>query len=178
MTTVEAGSAPRQTFVIVGGGLAGAKAAQTLREEGFTGRIQLVGAEAERPYERPPLSKAYLAGADERDSIYVHGPGWYGEHEVDLRLGSPAVDLDPTGHELTLGTGERLRYDQLLLATGSSARRLPGTDLDGLYYLRDVQDADLLHAALACGGRHVVVVGAGWIGMEVAAAARGHGNDV
>ena len=168
----------QQTFVIVGGGLAGAKAAQTLREEGFDGRVQLVGGEPERPYERPPLSKAYLTGAAERDTIYVHGPGWYDEHEVDLRLGSPAVDLDPIGHELRLGTGERLRYDKLLLATGSSVRRLPGTDLEGLHYLRDVQDADRLRAALTVGGRRLAVVGAGWIGMEVAAAARGHGNEV
>ena len=168
----------QQTFLIVGGGLAGAKAAQTLREDGFGGRIQLVGAEAERPYERPPLSKGYLTGTAERDSVYVHGPDWYAEQDVELRLGSPAVDLDPAGHELRLGTGERLGYDKLLLATGSSARRLPDTDLDGLYYLRDVQDADRLRAALTVGGRHVVVVGAGWIGMETAAAARGHGNAV
>jgi 3-phenylpropionate/trans-cinnamate dioxygenase ferredoxin reductase component len=166
------------TFLIAGGGLAGAKAAQTLREEGFTGRIQLLGAELERPYERPPLSKAYLTGAAGRDSIYVHGPGWYHEHDVELRLGSPAVDLDPAGHKLTLGTGEHLGYDKLLLATGSSARRLPGTDLQDLYYLRDAGDADQLRAALTVGGRRVLVVGAGWIGMEAAAAARGHGNEV
>ena len=169
---------PQQTYVIVGGGLAGAKAAQTLREEGFGGRIHLVGAEPERPYERPPLSKAYLTGAAERSSVFVHEAGWYEEHAVDLRLGSTAVDLDPTAHELTLGTGERVGYDKLLLATGSSARRLPDTDLDGLYYLRDVHDADQLRAALAPGGRRVAVVGAGWIGMETAAAARGHGNEV
>jgi 3-phenylpropionate/trans-cinnamate dioxygenase ferredoxin reductase component len=169
---------PQQTYVIVGGGLAGAKAAQTLREEGFGGRIHLVGAEPERPYERPALSKAYLTGAAERDSIFVHDPGWYGENGVDLRLGTLAVDLDPTGHELTLSTGQRLGYHKLLLATGSSARRLPGTDLDGLYYLRDVHDADQLRAALAGGGRRVAVVGAGWIGMETAAAARDHGNEV
>jgi 3-phenylpropionate/trans-cinnamate dioxygenase ferredoxin reductase component len=167
-----------QTFIIVGGGLAGAKAAQTLREEGFDGRIQLIGAEIERPYERPPLSKAYLAGTAERDSAFVHGQGWYEEHGIDLRLGSPAVGLDPGAHELTLGTGGRLHYDKLLLATGSSARRLPGTDLTGLHYLRDVHDADRLRTALTGGGHRVVVVGAGWIGMEVAAAARGHGNDV
>jgi 3-phenylpropionate/trans-cinnamate dioxygenase ferredoxin reductase subunit len=167
-----------QTFIIVGGGLAGAKAAQTLREEGFRGRIHLVGAEVERPYERPPLSKAYLAGTAERDSAFVHDQAWYGEHEVDLRLGSPAVDLDPGAHELTLGSGGSLRYDKLLLTTGSSARRLPGTDLVGLHYLRNVEDADRLRTALTGGGRRVVVVGAGWIGMEVAAAARGHGNDV
>jgi 3-phenylpropionate/trans-cinnamate dioxygenase ferredoxin reductase subunit len=168
----------RQTFLIVGGGLAGARAAQTLREEGFSGRIQLVGAEADRPYERPPLSKGYLTGADERDSVYVHEPDWYAEQEVELWLGSPAVGLDPAGHQLRLGTGERLGYDKLLLASGSSARRLPGTDLEGVHYLRDLQDADRLRAAMTAGGRQVVVVGAGWIGMEAAAAARGHGNDV
>ncbi|MGH8823238.1 MAG: NAD(P)/FAD-dependent oxidoreductase [Jiangellaceae bacterium] len=168
----------QHTFLIAGGGLAGAKAAQTLREEGFTGQIQIVGAERERPYERPPLSKGYLNGTAERDTIYVHGPGWYQEHEVELRLGSPAVDVDPAGHKLTLGTGAILGYDKLLLATGSSARRLPATDLQGLYYLRDAQDADALRAALTVGGRRVVVVGAGWIGMETAAAARGYGNQV
>jgi 3-phenylpropionate/trans-cinnamate dioxygenase ferredoxin reductase subunit len=168
----------RQTFLIVGGGLAGAKAAETLREAGFGGRIQLVGAEPDRPYERPPLSKGYLTGAEERDSVFVHGLDWYAEQEVELRLGSPAVDLDPAGHELGLGTGERLGYDKLLLASGSSPRRLPGTDLDGVHYLREIQDADRLRAALAAGGRQVVVVGAGWIGMETAAAARGHGNAV
>ena len=167
-----------QTFLIAGGGLAGAKAAQTLREEGFTGHIQIVATEHERPYERPPLSKAYLTGAAGRDSIYVHEPGWYDEHEVELHLGSPAVDLDPIGHELTLSTGDRHGYDKLLLATGSSARRLPATDLHGLYYLRDVEDADKLRTALTGGDRRVVVVGAGWIGMETAAAARGHGNQV
>jgi 3-phenylpropionate/trans-cinnamate dioxygenase ferredoxin reductase subunit len=168
----------QQSFVIVGGGLAGAKAAQTLREEGFDGRIRLIGAEPERPYERPPLSKAYLTANAERDSVFVHPTGWYEQHAVELHLGSPAVDLDATGHELTLGTGERLDYDKLLLVTGSSARRLPGTDLDGLYYLREVRDADQLRTALTVGGRRVTVVGAGWIGMETAAAARGHGNEV
>lgn len=168
----------QQTFLITGGGLAGAKAAQTLREEGFTGHIKIVGAELERPYERPPLSKDYLIGAAGRDTIYVHGPGWYDEHEVELRLGSPAVDLDAASHQLTLDTGEHLSYTKLLLATGSSARRLPATDLQGLYYLRDVEDADRLRAALTSGGHRVLVVGAGWIGMEAAAAARGHGNEV
>ena len=168
----------QQTFVIVGGGLAGAKAAQTLRKEGFEGRIHLVSAESERPYERPPLSKDYLTGTAERESIFVHGPDWYDEHEVDLRLDSRVVDLDPTGHELTLDNGDRLGYDKLLLSTGAAARRLPGTDLDGVYYLREVQDADRLRAALTGGGHRVAVVGAGWIGMEVAAAARGHGNEV
>jgi 3-phenylpropionate/trans-cinnamate dioxygenase ferredoxin reductase subunit len=100
----------QQTFVIAGGGLAGAKAAQTLREEGFSGRIQLVGSESERPYERPPLSKGYLTGTAQRDSVFVHPTDWYEQHAVELHLGSPAVDLDPVGHQVTLGTGERLGY--------------------------------------------------------------------
>ncbi|WP_119730157.1 NAD(P)/FAD-dependent oxidoreductase [Thermomonospora amylolytica] len=169
-----------ETFVIVGAGLAGAKAAQTLREEGFTGRIQLVGAETERPYERPPLSKAYLTGAAERDTAYVHPAAWYDEQDVELITGNAARSLDVAAHEVTLDGGERLRYDRLLLTTGASPRRLPvpGADLDGVHYLRRIQDADRLRAALTGGGRRVVVIGGGWIGLETAAAARGHGNEV
>jgi 3-phenylpropionate/trans-cinnamate dioxygenase ferredoxin reductase subunit len=169
-----------QTFLIVGAGLAGARAAQTLREEGFTGRIQLVGAETERPYERPPLSKAYLTGMATRDTIYVQQPSWYSEQNVELRLGVRATGLQVAEHKVTLDTGERIRYDKLLLATGSSPRRLtvPGADLDGVHYLREVHDADRLRAALTGGGRRVLVIGGGWIGLEVAAAAHGHGNAV
>jgi 3-phenylpropionate/trans-cinnamate dioxygenase ferredoxin reductase component len=167
-------------FLIVGAGLAGAKAAQTLRDEGFAGPITLIGAEAERPYERPPLSKGYLSGKDGRDSIFVHDQGWYGEHDIDLRTGVTVTGLDPAAHEVALAGGERLRYEKLLLTTGSSPRRLnvPGADLDGVRYLRRVDDADTLLADLSGGGKKVVVVGGGWIGLEVAAGARGHGNDV
>jgi 3-phenylpropionate/trans-cinnamate dioxygenase ferredoxin reductase subunit len=172
--------APRQTFVIVGGGLAGATAAQTLREEGFTGRLRLVAAEKERPYERPPLSKAYLLGAAERETIFVHEQSWYDDHDVELGLGIRATDLDVAAHELGLDAGERIRYDRILLATGSSPLRLavPGAGLNGVHYLREARDADRLRAALTGGGRRVVILGGGWIGLEVAAAARGHGNDV
>jgi 3-phenylpropionate/trans-cinnamate dioxygenase ferredoxin reductase component len=171
---------PQERFVIVGAGLAGAKAAQTLRKEGFTGHIELVGAETEPPYERPPLSKAYLTGAVERDTSYVHKPGWYQDHEVELRLGVSAAGLMLAAHEVALDTGERIGYDKLLLATGSSPRRLtvPGADLGGVHYLRRLEDADRLRAALTRGGRAVLVIGGGWIGLEVAAAARGHGNEV
>ena len=160
-------------FVVVGAGLAGAKAAETLREEGFDGPVVLVGAEPERPYERPPLSKQYLLGRADRDSAFVHDAGWYAEHGVELRTGVRATRLDPAAHRLTLDTGEELRYARVLLATGASARRLPvpGADLDGVRYLRTLADADRLRADLTGGGRRVVVVGAGWIGMEVAAAA-------
>ena len=167
-------------FVVVGAGLAGAKAAETLREEGFDGPVVLVGAEPEPPYERPPLSKQYLLGRADRDSAFVHDAGWYAEHDVELRTGVRATRLDPAAHRLTLDTGEELGYARLLLATGASPRRLPvpGADLDGVRYLRTLADADRLRTDLAGGGRRVVVVGAGWIGLEVAAAARSHGNTV
>src|SRR5919107_6222964 len=168
-----------QTYVIVGAGLAGAKAAETLREEGFAGRVVLVGAEPERPYERPPLSKDYLRGEVGREKVYVHDEGVYAERDIELRLGRTAVQLDTSAGELELDDGERLRYDRLLLATGSGPRRLaiPGGDLDGVMYLRSVQDSDALRERLDRGGA-VVVVGAGWIGAEVAASARQRGLDV
>ena len=168
------------THVIVGGGLAGAKAAETLRAEGFDGRVVLIAAEAEVPYERPPLSKGYLLGSAEREKARVHDAGWFADHDVELRTGVRATGLDAAGHTLALDTGEELGYDRLLLATGSSARRLtlPGADLDGVRYLRTLPDSDRLLADLAGGGRRVVVVGGGWIGLEVGAAARGYGNEV
>ncbi|MGY1745539.1 NAD(P)/FAD-dependent oxidoreductase [Blastococcus sp. SYSU D00695] len=171
---------PSDPYVVVGGGLAGAKAAETLRAEGFAGPVVLVGAEPEPPYERPPLSKGQLLGTAAREDARVHPPGWYGEHDVELRTGTRATALDPVAHRVTLDGGEELPYARLLLATGSSARRLPvpGADLAGVRYLRTQADADGLRADLAGGGRRVVVVGAGWIGMEVAAAARVLGNDV
>jgi 3-phenylpropionate/trans-cinnamate dioxygenase ferredoxin reductase subunit len=168
-----------RTFVIVGAGLAGAKAAETLRAEGFDGRIVLVGAEAERPYERPPLSKEYLRGEAGRDKVYVHDEGFYAANDVELRLGTSAVSLDTATAELALDDGRRLRYDRLLLATGAEPRRLPipGGDLDGIHYLRSVGDSDALRERLDRGGS-VVVVGAGWIGAEAAASARQRGLDV
>jgi 3-phenylpropionate/trans-cinnamate dioxygenase ferredoxin reductase component len=169
-----------EPLVIVGGGLAGAKAAETLRAEGFDGPVVLVGEEPELPYERPPMSKGYLLGTEEREKARVHDENWYADHDVDLRTGVPATGLDPAGHRLTLADGSELGYGAVLLATGSSARRIPvpGADLDGVRYLRTVADADRLKEDLAGGGRRVVVVGAGWIGLEVAAAARHHDNSV
>jgi 3-phenylpropionate/trans-cinnamate dioxygenase ferredoxin reductase component len=168
-----------QTHVIVGASLAGAKAAETLRDEGFDGRIVLIGSEAERPYERPPLSKDYLRGEAGRDKVYVHPEGFYAERDIDLRLGRTAVSLDPGAREVELDDGARLGYDRLLLTTGSEPRRLPlpGAELDGVMYLRSVDDSDALRARLDEGGS-VVVVGAGWIGCEVAASARQRGLEV
>jgi 3-phenylpropionate/trans-cinnamate dioxygenase ferredoxin reductase subunit len=168
-----------QTYVIVGASLAGAKAAETLREEGFEGRLVLVGAEDERPYERPPLSKEYLRGEVGRDKVYVHEDAFYAAHDIELRLGRVAESLDTSSGELLLDDGERLRYDRLLLATGAQPRRLsiPGGELDGVLYLRSVQESDSLRERLDRGGR-MVVVGAGWIGAEVAASARQRGLEV
>src|SRR3954451_9932422 len=167
------------TFVIAGAGFAGAKAAETLRQEGFDGRIALIGGEHERPYERPPLSKDYLRGDAERETIYVHPEGFYAEHDVELQLGRDAVELDLGRRELALDDGDRLRYDRLLLATGAEPRRLalPGSELDGVLYLRSLADCDALRERLDRGGS-LVVVGARWIGCEVAASARTRGLDV
>ncbi len=168
-----------RTFVIVGASLAGAKAAETLRAEGFAGRVVLVGEETERPYERPPLSKGYLLGTDERDKAFVHDATWYGEHDVELVLGVRVTALYPDRHIVTLDGVEPLHYDKLLLATGSRVRTLdlPGATLPGVRYLRTLTEADGLLDHMRRSGR-VVVVGAGWIGLETAAAARTHGAEV
>jgi 3-phenylpropionate/trans-cinnamate dioxygenase ferredoxin reductase component len=166
------------TFVIVGGGLAGAKAAETLRAEGFTGEIVLFGDESEVPYERPPLSKDYLLGKKPRESAYVHPLEWYAENSVDLRTGVSVAAIERPTHTVIFEGGTQ-RYDKLLLATGASPRRLeiPGEALDGVRYLRKLPDSDALRAAFT-GGRRVVVVGSGWIGLETTAAARTAGCQV
>jgi 3-phenylpropionate/trans-cinnamate dioxygenase ferredoxin reductase subunit len=166
------------TFVIVGGGLAGAKAAETLRAEGFDGDVVLLGSEPELPYERPPLAKGYLLGKDQRDSVFVHPAGWYAENHVDLRAGVTVAMIDPAAHLVTFDGGT-IGYDKLLLATGAHARRIdiPGTGLGNVFYLRTLPEADALRAAFTPDAR-VVIIGAGWIGMEAAAAARTAGSAV
>jgi 3-phenylpropionate/trans-cinnamate dioxygenase ferredoxin reductase subunit len=172
-------SIDERTFVVVGGGLAAAKTAEALRDQGFTGRVVLVSDEGELPYERPALSKGYLQGKAERDTLFVHPADWYGEHGVELRLGVAATALDVTRRQVTLADGATVGYDKLVLATGAEPRRLgvPGATLAGVLHLRDVGDSDRVRAALAGTGR-VVVVGAGWIGLETAAAARKAGREV
>jgi 3-phenylpropionate/trans-cinnamate dioxygenase ferredoxin reductase subunit len=169
----------KPTFVIVGASLAGAKAAEELRTCGFDGRIVLIGAEPERPYERPPLTKDYLRGESERDNAHVHPEGFYAEQEIELVIGVAVTAVEPGRSQVTLDDGRSLGYDRLLLATGAEPRRLqvPGADLDGIYYMRTLADCDLLRERLVSGG-HVVVVGAGWIGSEIAASARQRGCEV
>jgi 3-phenylpropionate/trans-cinnamate dioxygenase ferredoxin reductase component len=165
--------------VIVGAGLAGAKAAEALRAEGFDGRLLLLGDEAERPYDRPPLSKAYLRRETDRDSLYLHQDEFYATHDIELHTSTPVRSLDPAGRHVELASGERVGYDRLLLATGAAPRRLavPGEDLGGVHYLRSRHDADTL-AAAAARAEHVVVVGTGWIGSEAAASLRQLGREV
>ena len=168
-----------ETVAIVGAGLAGAKAAEALRDEGFDGRIELIGEEPARPYDRPPLSKNYLQGKSEKEKIFVHPSGWYADHDVDLRLGTRVASIDRTSHSLRLDGGEQIGYDKLLLATGASPRplRLPGGDNHRVILLRTLEDCERLKAMFRSMSR-IVMVGAGWIGLEVAAAARAGGLDV
>jgi 3-phenylpropionate/trans-cinnamate dioxygenase ferredoxin reductase subunit len=171
--------ADRRTFLIAGAGLAGANAAETLRQEGFEGRIVLVGAEPERPYERPPLSKGYLGGTSPREEAFVHAPGFYDEQGIELRTGTTITALRPDARRVELAGGESLAYDRLLIATGAVPRRppIPGADRDGVVVLRTLADADALRERLRAGGR-LAVIGAGWIGCEAGASARQLGAEV
>lgn len=168
-----------QTYVVVGASLAGVKAAETLREEGFRGRVVLLGAEAEVPYDRPPLSKGALKGEEDYESTRHHDETWYADRQIEVRLGTRVSDIDLAGHSLTMVSGDALAYNKLLLATGSQPRRLdvPGAGLTGVHYLRTLADSRELHDRFAEQPR-VVVVGAGWIGLECAAAARMAGCEV
>jgi len=171
--------ASEQTFVIVGASLAGAKAAETLRVEGFEGRVVLIGEEAERPYERPMLSKEYLRGDKPAAKLYVHEEGFYAGNDIELLTGTRVASLDAAAHEITLEDGSRMPYSRLLLSTGATPRRIPvpGAELQGVRYLRRMSDSDALRAAIKAASR-VVVIGAGWIGSEVAASARQLGAEV
>ncbi|MBN3508585.1 FAD-dependent oxidoreductase [Mycolicibacterium septicum] len=167
------------TFAIVGGGLAGAKAAEALRDNDFDGHVVLFAAEDQLPYERPPLSKEYLAGKKKLDDFTVDPASWYRDHNVELRLGTQVTAVNAAEHTLALPDGTAVGYDKLLLATGSSSRRppIPGSDAAGVHYLRTIDDAATLSAALTPGST-LAVVGAGWIGLEVAAGARGRDVNV
>ncbi|MGH3599693.1 MAG: NAD(P)/FAD-dependent oxidoreductase [Pseudonocardiaceae bacterium] len=169
----------KQTFVIVGASLAGAKAAQELRDRGFDGELALIGAEPDRPYERPPLSKDYLRGESERENAFVHDAAFYEQQQIELVTGRTATKLDLVARQVLLKDGRSIGYDKLLLTTGAEPRRLavPGAELEGILYLRTLADSDALRERLQTSGR-VAVVGAGWIGSEVAASARQKGLEV
>ncbi|MEE9284260.1 MAG: FAD-dependent oxidoreductase [Dehalococcoidia bacterium] len=171
--------AAKQTYVIVGANLCGGRAAETLRKAGFDGRLLLIGAEPDRPYERPPLSKEYLRRKVERESVFLRPPEFYDEQEIEMRLAVRVTGIDVRDRSLELDGGERLGFDKLLIATGGRVRRLPvaGAELQGVYYLRTIADSEAIAAQLVAGGR-VVVIGAGFIGAEVAASARMSGLEV
>lgn len=166
------------TFVIIGGGLAGAKAAQSLRDSEFTGRIIVIGDEPRHPYERPPLSKGILRGEEPDDSADALAADFYAAHEIELMTGTEVSEIDTDSGVVHAG-GKAIPFDRLLLATGSTSRRLPlpGSDLDGIHYLRSFADMTALRSALQAGAS-AAIVGAGWIGSEVAASARQMGLDV
>ena len=168
-----------QRHVIVGAGRAGAKAAEALRQEGHDGPLILIGAETELPYERPPLSKGYLRGESGRADAHVLPDGFYADNDVELRLGTVVSELQPDRRRVVLEGGESIAFDRALLATGAEPRRLQvdGAELPGVHYLRDLDDSDAIAGRLEDGGR-AVVIGAGWIGAEVAASARQKGVEV
>ena len=166
-------------YVIVGASLAGATAAITLREDGAEGTVTLIGAERESPYERPPLSKAYLRGDLPFDKALVRPPVFYAEHGIETMFGTRVTRIDPSASAVELEDRRHVPFDALLIATGGRNRHvsMPGGDLDGIYGLRTVQDADRIrHEMIA--GRRVVVVGMGFIGSEVAASLRLKGLEV
>ena len=176
--------ASHERVVVVGGGLTAASAVGSVREAGFEGEVVVVAEEPRLPHERPPLSKGYLLGSDAASSVYPHDLRWYRRHDVEVRRGARAVELDPAAHTLRVegpdGAASTLDYDRVLLATGARPRRFegPGAGLHGVHLLRTLPDSTRLRTALRRGDRRVDVVGGGWIGLEVAAAARGYGNEV
>ena len=167
-------------IVIIGGGLAAGTAAKTLSDEGFDGDVTVIAEEPHPPYQRPPLSKGYLAGKEGANKVILRSSEWYADHGIDLRMSTQAVELDPAAHTVTLDDGALLNYDAVLLATGASPRSLPipGADLSGVRTLRRLEDSDDLAAQLRNGGKRLVIIGSGWIGLEVGATARELGNEV
>ena len=165
-------------IVVVGGGLAAGTFVTQLRERGHDGDVVLIAEEPHAPYERPPLSKDLLLGKGTPDDAAVHEPAWYAAHGIDLRTGTAATALDLAGRRVQAG-GEWLDYDHLVLATGARARHLPMADEAGVpvVYLRTLDDSLALRERLTEGAR-VGIIGGGWIGLEVASAARHHGSEV
>ncbi|KAA8887579.1 NAD(P)/FAD-dependent oxidoreductase [Nocardia colli] len=164
-------------FVIVGGGLAAAKLAEALRANDFDGSVTLIGAEEQLPYERPPLSKEHLAGKKQLAEFTPHPRQWYRDHNVEVRVGTTVESVDTAAKTVSLPDGSTVAYDKLALATGSTPRTLsiPGADAPNVYTLRTIEDSDTLIEFFASAAQSVVIIGAGWIGLEVASAARAAG---
>ena len=166
-------------IVIVGAGQAAAQAVDTLRRKGFQGEVALIGDEPVPPYQRPPLSKKYLAGALERERLFIRPAHFYADHKVETHFGKRAVEIERAEQRVRLDDGHSLAYDKLLLATGSRPRALtvPGADLEGVHFLRNIADVEKIRADFGAGKR-LVVIGGGYIGLEVAATAREMGMEV
>ncbi len=166
-------------IVIAGAGQAGFQCAETLRQKGFEGPITLIGEEASPPYQRPPLSKAYLLGEMDRERLKFRDDSWYAKHDVDLRTSVTVDKIDRGVKEVLLSSGDKLAYDKLVLATGANVRKLPvpGAEQDGVFYLKTIKDVDLIEARLTIAS-NIVVIGAGFIGLEFAAAASKLGKNV
>lgn len=181
-STSTPGTADAKTpgMVIIGGGLTAATAAETLRKEGYQGPLTIVADEAEIPYQRPPLSKGFLAGKEGEDALLPLPASWYPEHNVTVLTGTAATALDPGTHTVTLADGSVLPYATVLLATGAAPRRIPfpGVELAGVYTFRTKADSVAMKEWLSTGGHNLVLIGSGWIGMEIAATARELGNNV
>lgn len=167
-------------MVIIGGGLAGGRAARMLRDQGYEGEVTVIAGEPHYPYQRPPLSKEVMQGKDEPSSVFLNPREWYSEHNIDVLTGNAVTAIDPQAHGVTLSDGTHVTYDKLLIATGSRARTLPipGHDIAGVHTLRTLDDAIALHEKLSHGEQRLVLIGSGWIGMEVAASATALGNKV
>ena len=167
-------------MVIIGGGLTGATAAETLRKEGFTGPVTIVADEPEIPYQRPPLSKGFLAGTEGEDALLPLPASWYPENNVTVLTGTAATALDTAAHTITLDNGTTLQYAKALIATGAAPRHIPfpGVDLKGVYTFRTKADSIAMKELFTGGGKNVVMIGSGWIGMEIAATATELGNKV
>lgn len=170
----------RHDVVIVGTGHGGAQAAIALRQHGYEGSILMIGRDRVPPYERPPLSKEYLAGEKPLERLLIRPEAFWGEKNIELMLGQAVTKIDPQVHEVQLGSGERIGYGRLIWSAGGDARRLscPGSHLDGVHAVRDMRDVDHLLDDLAHGAQRFVVVGGGYIGLEAAAVLRKLGREV
>ena len=168
-----------RTHVIVGAGHAGGRAAQAMRQYGFEGRILLIGEEPHVPYERPPLSKELIVTDAGLEKVRLHDAAWYAENRIELIAGNTATELDAAAKTVGLADGQTIGFDRLMLTTGARVRRLPvpGADLDGVFYLRTIEDSEAIRAQIAA-GTEVVVIGGGFIGLEIAGSAVKRGAKV